>query len=276
VAGDYFKVLGVPLLRGRALTPQDRAGAPLVGVINDSMAWQYFREQEPIGVRIRWAREEGVTWITIIGVVGNVRHFGLAQPEEPAIYTPYAQSGQEWKRWSEFVVRTNDSSDATIAQLKRAMWKVDPLIPIAKVQRVSEVISLSLSARRFNALLIGVFAGVALLLAAVGLYGVIAYLVQQRTHEIGVRMAIGAQRRDILHLVLRHGLTLSAIGGVIGVCGALATSRVLRGMLYGIEPTDPATFASVMIALFAVALTAIYFPARRAMNVQPMEALRYE
>ncbi|MFL6595784.1 MAG: ABC transporter permease [Chthoniobacterales bacterium] len=276
IAGDYFKVLGIPLLRGRVLTPQDRASAPLVGVINDSMARQYFREQDPIGARIRWARNEGVTWITIVGVVGNVRHFGLAQPEEPAIYTPYAQSGQEWKRWSEFVVRTNDSSDATIAQLKRAMWKVDPLIPIAKVQRVSEVISLSLSARRFNALLIGVFAGVALLLAAVGLYGVIAYLVQQRTHEIGVRMAIGAQRRDILHLVLRHGLTLSAIGGVIGMCGALATSRVLRGMLYGIEPTDPATFASVMIALFAVALTAIYFPARRAMNVQPMEALRYE
>ncbi|MDQ6859624.1 MAG: FtsX-like permease family protein [Verrucomicrobiota bacterium] len=173
-------------------------------------------------------------------------------------------------------MRTNDRSDATIAQLKRAIWKVDPLVPIPKVQPVSQVISVSLRARRFNALLIGVFAGVALLLAAVGLYGVIAYLVQQRTHEIGVRIAIGAQRRDILHLVLRHGLTLAAIGGAVGMCGAFASSRVLRGMLYGIEPTDPATFATVTLALFGVALAAIYFPARRAMKVQPMEALRCE
>jgi putative ABC transport system permease protein len=276
VAGDYFQVMGIPLRRGRAFLPNDRSNTPPVGVINESMARQYFAESDPIGARIRWARDEGVSWITIVGVVGNVRHFGLAQAEEPAVYTPYAQSGQTWKRWSEFVVRTSGLSAETVSQLKRAVWKVDPAIPVTKLRPMSEVMSLSLSERRFNALLIAVFAGVALLLAAVGLSGVIAYIVQQRTHEIGIRMAVGAQRRDIVALVLRHGLALAAIGTALGFCVAIAASRVLRGMLFGVEPTDPATFIVVSCALFAVALAATYFPARRAMKIEPMEALRYE
>lgn len=276
VAGDYFQVMGIPLLRGRAFLPNDRKEAPLVGVINESMARQYFANEDPIGARIRWARDEGVSWITIIGIAGNVRHFGLAQTEEPAIYTPYAQSGQSWKRWSEFVVRTSDFSSGTISQLKRAVWKVDPAIPVTKVRPMSEVLAVSLSERRFNALLIGVFAGVALVLAAVGLAGVIAYLVQQRTHEIGIRMAVGAQRGAILALVLRHGVALAGLGTALGFGVALAASRVLRGLLFGVEPTDPATFIIVSGALFAVALAATYFPARRAMKIEPMEALRYE
>ena len=278
VAGDYFKVIGIPLRQGRALTAADRAGAPLVGVINESMARQYFRDEEPLGRRIRWARDEDASWITIVGIVGDVRHFGLTQSEEPAIYTPFAQASAEWKRWSEIVARTERASDvqAVTAQLKQAVWNVDPLIPVTKVRTMKEIMSVSLSERRFNASLIAIFAGVALTLAAVGLYGVIAYLVQQRTREIGVRMALGAQRHHVLTLVMRHGLTLCAAGVALGLCAAFAASRLIRALLHGVEPTDPATFLGVSFLLVVVALAATYLPARRAARLDPSVALRYE
>jgi putative ABC transport system permease protein len=277
IMGDYFRVLGIPLLRGRALGADDRADTPAVGVINESMAQQYFRGQDPIGARIRWARSEGVDWITIVGVVGNVRHFGLANSEEPAIYTPYAQSGQEWKRWSEFVVRIPGNPDAgSINQLKQMIWKVDPSIPVTRVRAMSEVMALSLAEQRFNALLLGIFAGVALLLASVGLYGVLAFSVAQRTREIGIRMALGAQARDVLRPVLRQGLTLSLLGVAAGICVAWATTRVLAGLLYGVAPTDIVTFAAVALLLVMVALAACLVPARRALRVNPVVALRYE
>jgi putative ABC transport system permease protein len=278
VAGDYFKVMGIPLQRGRAFTRDDRADAPAVGVINESMARQYFGDEDPLGRRIRWARDEGVSWITIVGVVGDIRHFGLAKGEEPAIYTPYAQSGQEWKRWSEIVVRTERAPDvvALTAQLKRALWKVDPLIPVTKVRTMDEIMASSLGERRFNALLIGVFAAIAVTLAAVGLYGVIAYLVQQRTREIGVRMALGAQRHHVLNLIMRHGVALSGVGIALGVGAAFASSRVLTALLHGVEPTDLPTFAGVIVLLFGIALAASYLPARRAANLNPNIALRHD
>ena len=278
VAGDYFQVLGIPLLQGRALTRTDHAEAPLVGVINESMVRQYFREENPLGARIRWARNEGVSWITIVGVVGNVRHFGLAANEEPAIYTPYAQSGQAWKRWSEIVVRTNSRPDrlALTAQLKQMLWKVDPTLPVTQVRSMTEIMARSLAERSFNALLLGVFAGVALLLATVGLYGVMAFTVGQRTREIGIRMALGAQAGDVLRLVLRQGLTLTLLGVVAGVCVSLASTRILAGVLYGVTPTDVSTFGGLAGLLSAVALAACFIPARRAMKVDPMVALRYE
>ena len=156
------------------------------------------------------------------------------------------------------------------------VWKVDPSIPVTKVRTMSEVMSLSLAAQRFNTLLLGVFAGVALLLASVGLYGVLAFSVAQRTREIGIRMALGAQTRDVLRLVLRQGLTLSLLGVAAGVGVSLAGTRVLAGLLYGVAPTDPATFAAVAMVLVAVALVACLIPARRAMRVDPIVALRYE
>jgi putative ABC transport system permease protein len=277
VAGEYFRVLGIPILQGRALTRDDRSDAPLVGVINESMARQYFPEQNPIGARIRWARSDEIQWITIVGVAGNVRHFGLANAEEPAVYTPFAQSGQEWKRWSEIVVRSQGTpGPALVSQLKAMVWKVDPAIPVTKVRTMSEVMSISLAAQRFNTFLLGVFATVALLLASVGLYGVLAFSVAQRTREIGIRMALGAQTRDVLRLILRQGLTLSLLGIVAGVCVSLAGTRVLAGFLHGVAPTDPATFAAVALILVAVALVACLVPARRAMRVDPIVALRHE
>ncbi len=274
VAGDYFQVMGVPLLQGRALTRDDRAETPDVGVINESMARQYFREQNPIGARIRWARSEGVAWITIVGVVGNVRHFGLAFSEEPAIYTPYAQTGQSWKRWSEIVVRSDRVISAP--ELKRAVWKVDPLIPIPKVKSMSDVMSVSLAAQRFNMILLAVFAAMALLLASVGLYGVLAFTVAERTREIGIRVAVGAQASDIMKLVLGQGLTLTVVGVVAGIAAALAATRLLSGLLYGVTPTDPATFAAIALLLITISLVACLLPARRAMKVDPIVALRNE
>lgn len=277
VMGEYFRVLGIPLLRGRTLNADDRADAPAVGVINESMVQQYFRGQDPIGARIRWARSEGVDWITIVGIVGNVRHFGLANSEEPAIYTPYAQSGQDWKRWSEFVVRTPGNADAgSINQLKKMVWKVDPSIPVTRVRAMSEVMAVSLAEQRFNALLLGIFAAVALLLASVGLYGVLAFSVAQRTREIGIRVALGAQARDVLQLVLRQGLTLSVLGVTAGIGVAWGTTRILAGLLYGVAPTDVATFAAVAMLLIIVAVVACLVPARRALRVDPVVALRHE
>lgn len=274
IAGDYFRVMSIPLLQGRALNGSDRADTPTVGVINESMARQYFREQDPIGARIRWARSEGVEWITIVGVVGNVRHFGLANAEEPAIYTAYAQSGQSWKRWSEIVVRGEGSVGPQ--DLKRAIWKVDPLIPIKKVQSMSEVMSVSLAEQRFNMILLVVFAAMALLLASVGLYGVLAFTVAERTREIGIRIAVGAQASHIMKLVLGQGLRLTTIGVVAGIAAALAGTRLLSGLLYGVTPTDPLTFAAVAILLITIALAACLLPARRAMRVDPIVALRNE
>ncbi|HEV3409562.1 MAG TPA: ABC transporter permease, partial [Chthoniobacterales bacterium] len=233
IMGDYFRVLGIPVLQGRALNRADQANAPLVGVVNESMARHYFPEQSPIGARMRWARSEEVEWITIVGVVGNVRHFGLGKEEEPAVYTPYAQSGQVWKRWSEIVVRTRGALDqpALISEAKRMIWKVDPLIPVAKVRSMQEVMALSYGEQRFNTVLLGVFAGVALLLASVGLYGVLSSVVTQRTREIGIRIAVGAQARHVMKLVLGHGLVLAVMGVVAGTAASLASTRVLAGLL---------------------------------------------
>lgn len=241
------------------------------------MAQRNLQNANPLGTRIRWARDEGVDWITIVGVVGNVRHFGLAAAEEPAIYTPYAQSGQAWKRWSEIVVKTTGApAPAFAAQCKAMIWKTDPLIPVTDIRPMSQFLAVSLAEQRFNTLLLGIFAGLALLLAGVGLYGVLAFLVTQRTREIGIRVALGAQARDVMRLVLRQGLALSLAGILLGICLSLAGTRVLTGLLYGVSPNDPATFAALALLLVLVALLACIVPARRALKVDPIVALRYE
>jgi putative ABC transport system permease protein len=278
IGGDYFRVMHIPLRAGRDLSPQDTAGAPLVGVVNESFAREYFPNASPVGARVRWVRMEGAPqWITIVGVAGDVKHFGLDQPEGSAIYTPYAQSQQVWKRWMYLAVR-GDAVDpsALVGAVKARVWSVDSQIPLTKVLTMEEVAAVSVASRRFQTALLGVFALVALLLAAVGIYGLISYTVGRRTHEIGVRMALGARRRDIFGLVVRQGLMLAAIGLVAGLAGAFALTRLLAGIVYGVSPTDPATYAALSLFLLLVALLACLVPARRATKVDPMVALRYE
>lgn len=277
VMGNYVHVMGIPLLTGRDLNPQDREGSPLVALINASAAQQYFPKQDPVGARFRWARLDGPPqWITIVGVIGDVRHFGLDQPEEPAIYTPYTQSLQPWKRWMVLVVRTQTDQAALVKAAKEVVWSVDRQIPISQIRTMNEVMGESLAERRFNTTLLTLFSALALGLAAVGLYGLISYSVTQRTHEIGVRMALGADRGNILKLVLHEGVLLVGAGVLVGLMAAAGLTRLMASMLFAVRPTDFVTYASVSALLAVAALFATCIPAARATQVDPMVALRYE
>jgi putative ABC transport system permease protein len=276
VMGDYFKVMKIPLRVGRDFQSQDfDAQAPLVGIANDALVRQYFPNENPLGKRIRWARDPQVHWISIVGVVGDVKHFGLDLPEQPALYSPYTQINP-WKRWMTFAARTQSDPAAMEQAVKSQIWKVDSQLPITRVQTMSEVAAGSFAARRFNMLLLTLFAGLALLLAAVGVYGVMSYAVTQRTHEIGIRMALGAQMGSVIRLIMKSGLAIAVIGVVIGLAGAFALTRLMTSLLFAVEPTDKATFAAVSLCLLLIALAACYIPARRATKVDPLVALRYE
>ncbi len=276
VAGDYFRTMGIPLIAGRDFGPQDRDGAPMVGVVNQSFVREYFPNEDPIGGRIAWARGNPRKWMTIVGVVGDIKHYGFGLPEQPAFYTSYMQLDQPWKRWMYVAVKSDQNAGALIGEVKSQIWKVDKAIPVTKLRSMPEVMAASLGAQRFNMTLMGIFAAVALVLAAVGIYGVVSYSVTQRTHEIGIRMALGAGSGDVLKIVLRQGLTLAGLGVGIGLGAALAVTRVMSTLLYGVSTTDPIVFAAISIVLAGVALGATFIPARRAAKVDPMIALRYE
>jgi predicted permease len=276
IIGDYFKVMQIPLRRGRdfgAADFDDRA--PLVGIANDALVQQYFQNEDPLGKRVRWARNPEIQWITIVGVAGDVKHFGLDLPEEPALYTPYTQINP-WKRWMSIAARTQGDAAGTAQALKQEIWKVDAQLPVTKVETMSEVATTSFAARRFNMSLLTLFAGLALALAAIGIYGVMSNAVTQRTQEIGIRLALGARSIDVLKLVLRNGLTLVIIGVAIGLAGAFALTRLMTTLLFGVTPTDGLTIGVVSVVLIGVALLACVIPARRATRVDPLVALRYE
>jgi putative ABC transport system permease protein len=274
--GDYFQTMGISLKAGRDFGPQDfLEKAPLVGIANDAMVRQYFPNEDPLGKRIRWARNPQVEWITVVGVVGDVKHFGLDLPEQPGLYSPYSQAAP-WKRWTSLVVRTQSDPGSIAGAVKQQVWKIDSQLPLTRVETMDEVAAGSFAARRFNMLLLVIFAGLALVLAAVGIYGVMSYAVTQRTQEIGIRMALGARAIDVLALIIRNGMSLILIGVVIGVGGALALTRLLATLIFGVTPTDTLTFVTVSAVLIFVALLACYIPARRATKVDPLVALRYE
>ena len=276
ILGDYFKVMQIPLQKGRDFGPQDfDERAPLVGIANETLVRQYFQNEDPLGKRIRWARDPEIHWITIVGVVGDVKHFGLDLPEEPALYSPYTQINP-WKRWMSFAARTQDDSAATSQALKQEIWKVDSQLPVTRLETMSEVASSSFTARRFNMSLLSLFAALALVLAAIGIYGVMSNAVTQRTQEIGIRLALGASTIDVLKLIIRNGLTLVVIGVVIGLAGAFALTRLMTTLLFGVTPTDGLTIGVVSLVLIGVALLACFIPARRATKVDPLVALRYE
>jgi putative ABC transport system permease protein len=277
VSGDYFQLMGIPLLKGRLFDQQDREGMPLVTIVNERFVREYFPNEDPIGKRIRWARmDKDLKWFTIVGVVGDVRHFGLDQPEQPALYTPYEQLLQPWKRWMSIVVRGNADSATLTGIVKGQIWSVDKQIPATRVQTMTEMIGASFDRQRFNMQLLTIFAVMALLLAAVGIYGVISYSVTQRTHEIGIRMALGAQQGDVMKMILKQGMLMALIGISIGIAGALALTQLMSSLLFGVSATDPLTFTAISVLLASVTLIASYIPARRAMKVDPMVALRYE
>ena len=277
VMGDYFRVMQIPLRAGRDFTEMDREGQPLVAVVNEELVRQYFPHDNPVGARIRWARDAGPPrWMTIIGVASDVKQSGLNQPVDPAVYTPFVQSDEVWRHWMTLVIRTDNSSSGLIEQVKAQVWRVDRQIPVSDVQTMEQRMAVSLAQQRFNMLLLGAFAALALILAGVGIYGVMGYTASQRTHEIGIRMALGGQRRDVLRMIVAEGAKLTFAGILIGIVGALALTRVMAGLLFEVKPGDPAIFAVVAILLALVALAACYIPARRATKVDPMVALRYE
>jgi len=276
VAGDYFGVMGIPLLAGRDFGPQDRTGSPHVAVVNRTFVAQYFPGQDPLGARVQWARSDPPDWMTIVGVVGDIKHFGPGEPEEPAVYDLYSQTAQKWKRWMYPTIRGAASPGSLLGQVKQRLWAIDKQLPVTQVFTMNEVLAASLDHQRFNLTLLGIFAGVALALAIVGIYGVMSYAITQRTNEIGIRVALGAQQRDVLWLILGQGLRLALVGSALGIAAAFALTRYMSHLLYGISPRDPQTFAAIPFALLGVALLACYVPARRAMRVDPIVALRYE
>ena len=275
VTPGFFDALGVPILRGRGFLGGDRADAPRVAVVSESFARRYFADGDPLGQRLRvgGVRDPESPWWTIVGVAGSVRSRALDRQPEPEIYMPFAQRAG---RGISLVVRTDGEPAAVLPLLRDVVGTLDRDLPLAQVATGREVARTSLASERFLGSLLGTFAGLALVLAGVGLNGVIAFTVRQRVREFGIRLALGARPEDVLSAVLGRSMRLTAMGLAIGVLGGLAASRALRGLLYDVSPTDPATFVVVAVALMLTALVASYWPARRAARLDPVEALRHE
>jgi len=269
----YFKVLEIPLLRGRQFSESENKEVKHVVLINDAFARKYFAEEDPIGKRIDVGMFEGPNPTEIIGVVGNVRYENLIEGFEPAVYFPHPELAYSFMT---IVVRTAGDPAALGPALRREIRSLDPNQPVSDLRTMDQVMSDTLSRARFNTLLLAVFAGLATLLSAVGIFGVMNYSVALRTREIGLRVAIGAQPRQVLLLILRQGLALTVVGLVVGLLAAFALTRLLSGLLFGVAAVDPSTFASISILLLAVSLVACYLPARRAMKIDPLLALRSE
>ncbi|PYT34122.1 MAG: ABC transporter permease [Acidobacteria bacterium] len=275
VSPDYFRALGIPMLRGRSFDARDVRTAPGAVIVSDTLAKRYFPGEDPVGRRVSFGvNDKGERdWTTIIGVAADVRQKGLHTDPRPEAYVPHTQAPS---RYATLVVRSVLDSAGLAASLGREVQAVDPDVPLYDVKTMREVLDGSLASRRFNMALLALFAAMAVLLAAVGLYGVLAYMVTQRTHEIGVRMALGARKRDVLRLVVGQGMALTLGGVFLGILGALGLTRVLSTLLVGVAVTDPWTFAAVASLLGVVSFLACYIPARRAARVDPMVALRYE
>jgi putative ABC transport system permease protein len=277
VMGDYFRVMQIAIRAGRGFTDADREGQPLAAIVNEKFAEEFFPHESPLGARIDWGRAKPPhNWMTIVGVVNDVKHSGLGLPTDPAVYAPFPQSDEAWRRWMSLAIRTPGSPAGLIEEVKKQVWSLDRQIPVSDILSMESLMADSLAQERFNMLLLGLFAALALTLAAVGIYGLMAYSVNQRTHEIGLRIAMGARSRDILQLVVAEGARLAFLGIAIGIVAALALTRIMATLLFDVKPTDPATFAVVATLLAFVGLVACYIPARRATRVDPMVALRYD
>jgi putative ABC transport system permease protein len=251
--------------------------SPAVAVVSETMARRFWPGEDPTGKRITPGSPDSTDpddWITVIGVVKDVRQFELDAEPRPQMYLTYIQAGFFAPR--HLVVSTDVEPLGLASAVRKTVWEIDKDQPVSNVSTMEDVLSESISRQRFSMLLLGIFAAVALVLAAVGIYGVMSYSVAQRTHEIGIRMALGAQRSDVLKLAVGQGLKLVMIGVAIGLAGAFILTRVMTSLLFGVSASDPTTFVTISVVLISVALLASYIPARRATKVDPMVALRYE
>ena len=274
VGPDFFRTLGIPLVKGRYFTAHDTPDSAPVAMVSEGFARRFFPNQDAVGKRIKQSGPGfGNKWMEIVGIVGNVKYLGLAVDTDPAYYLPFAQA---YGPRMFLTVRSRGDAAGLAAALRRDIQSIDPGVTLAQTGTMEQALSLSVSQPRFDTMLLALFAGIALLLAAVGIYGLIAYSVAQRTHEIGVRMALGAARGDVVRMVVRQGASLAAIGIVLGLGGALALTGLLKSMLFGIGAADALTFAGAPLGMMLVVLLATFLPAVRATRISPVTALRYE
>jgi putative ABC transport system permease protein len=274
ISPDYFEALGVPLLRGRGFSDQDDQTSPGVAIVSESLARRFIPGEEPIGRRIKLGgRESTRPWLIIVGVAGDVHDQALESDARPCVYVPYPQFPTSNMT---LVVRGVSDPKLLIPAIREGVWTVDRDQPVTEIKTMDQFVSESISSRKFNALLLAIFAGLALVLATVGVYGVIAYSVSQRVQEIGIRMALGAQPSSVVRLVLGRGMVLVVVGVAIGLSTSLALTRLMTSLLFGVSATDAGTFLAVSGLLIMIALLASYIPARRAAKVDPMVALRSE
>jgi putative ABC transport system permease protein len=273
----YFQSLEIPLVRGRTFSARDSTEAPKVAVINQTLAHTFFAQQDPIGAHVKWfsADEQAKpVWLEIVGVVGDVKNDEPGAATMPQVYASYEQ--ETWGADMSFVLRTASNPASVATEARSVIQSTSPDVPVFQVRPLSQALAQSISEPRFNLLLFAMFAILAVGLAAIGIYGVVSYLVTQRAHEIGIRMALGASQSDVLGMVMGNGIKLSLVGVGIGLALSAVLTRLMARLLYGVRPSDPATFTLVSIVLVGVALVASYIPARRATKVDPMVALRYE
>jgi putative ABC transport system permease protein len=281
VSPSYFRAMGIPIQRGREFNESDNLGAPRVAIVSETMARRFWPGEDPIGKRFRF-RALPIEWITVVGVAGNIRHYTLETEARQAMYQSVLQTnfdrnlqGNSAARFS-LVVRTGGQPTDLAAEVCNQVWRLNPDQPIERLMPMATVYKEAVAPRRFNMHMFSAFAGVALLLAAIGIYGVVSYTVTQRTREIGVRRALGAHNNDVLRLIVGHGLLLTLIGVALGLAGAFTLSRLLTSLLFGVSATDSMTFAVVGAMFIFIALLACYLPARRAMKIDPVVALRNE
>jgi len=275
VSPAYFAALGIPLVRGRLIEAGDRDGAPHVAVVSQTFVREFAGARDPIGQQFTRGGP-GSPVVTIVGVVGEVRRDGKEAKLTPQVYLPAAQTDVYPVRLASVAVRADGDPHALVPAIQKAVWSIDPDQPLTGVRTLDEVLAASAAQRRFNMTLLASFAALAVVLALIGVYGVIAYSVAQRTREIGIRVALGATRSDVVALVVRAGLGWSLVGVGVGLAGALGLSRLISGLLFGVTANDPLTFAAIAVAMLGVALGATYIPARRAATVNPIAALRAE
>jgi putative ABC transport system permease protein len=273
VSAGYFETIGIPLLQGRSFTVADTAESPWAVMINDSMAREYWPSENPIGQRLQFG--PGEKWRTVIGVVGDVLHESLDSAAKPELYVPVEQS---WNIESDptVVVRTALDSGASAAELRGVVSAIDPTIPVDRIETMQQLVSGSVAEPRFRTIVLTAFSLLALAMASIGIYGVMNYLVIQRTREFGIRLSLGATPSDVLRLVLRRAAVLIGAGTCLGLAGSVLVVRLIANLLFGTAPLDPLTFAAVPILLAAVALAASCIPARRATRIDPIVALRNE